>query len=90
MTLDAFGKIQASVPVVGKFKPSSGFNLTDYHEAGGVAALMAAIKEHINLDCEMPLGGRIGDYLARCRRTRRQDHPACERSAGEGRLLCGA
>ncbi len=64
MTLDDFGRIQASVPVVGKFKPSSGFNLTDFHEAGGVAALMAAIKEHLHLDCEMPLGGRLGDYLA--------------------------
>jgi dihydroxy-acid dehydratase len=65
MTLDDFGKIQASVPVVGKFKPSSGFNLTDFHEAGGVAALMAAIREQLDLECEMPLGGRLGDYLAR-------------------------
>ena len=64
MTLGDFGRIQASVPVVGKFKPSSGFNLTDFHEAGGVAALMAAIKEKLDLECEMPLGGRLGDYLA--------------------------
>jgi len=63
MTLDAFGKIQASVPVVGKFKPSSGFNLTDFHEAGGVLTLMGAIKEFLHLDIELPMGGRLGEYL---------------------------
>jgi dihydroxy-acid dehydratase len=63
MTLDAFGKIQASVPVVGKYKPSSGFNLTDFHEAGGVQALMAAIKQFLHLDIELPMGGRLAEYL---------------------------
>jgi dihydroxy-acid dehydratase len=63
MTLDAFGKIQASVPVVGKFKPSSGFNLTDFHEAGGVQALLAAIKDFLHLDVELPMGGRLAEVL---------------------------
>jgi dihydroxy-acid dehydratase len=63
MTLDAFGKIQASVPVVGKFKPSSGFNLTDFHEAGGVLALVGAIRNYLQLDVEFPMGGRLGEYL---------------------------
>ncbi|MCX5825871.1 MAG: dihydroxy-acid dehydratase [Deltaproteobacteria bacterium] len=63
MTLDAFGKIQASVPVVGKYKPSSGFNLTDFHEAGGVPALMGAIKQYLHLDIELPMGGRLGKML---------------------------
>jgi len=63
MTLDAFGRIQASVPVVGKFKPSSGFNLTDFHEAGGVLALVGAIRNYLHLDCEFPMGGRLREYL---------------------------
>jgi len=63
LTLDAFGKIQASVPVVGKFKPSSDFNLTDFHEAGGVPALLRAIGNFLHLDCEFPMGGRLRDYL---------------------------
>ena len=63
MTLDAFGKIQASVPVVGKYKPSSGYNLTDFHEAGGVPALMGAIKQYLHLDIELPMGGRLGEML---------------------------
>ena len=63
MTLDAFGKIQASVPVVGKYKPSSGYNLTDFHEAGGVLALMGAIKQYLHIDIELPMGGRLAEYL---------------------------
>ncbi|MFZ4441268.1 MAG: dihydroxy-acid dehydratase [Syntrophales bacterium] len=63
ITLDDFGKIQASVPVVGKYKPSSGYNLTDFHEAGGVLALMGAIKEFLHLDIELPMGGKLGEYL---------------------------
>ena len=64
MTLEEFGRIQASVPVVGKYKPSSGFNLTDLHEAGGVLALMAAIRDYVDLDCEFSMGGRLRDYVA--------------------------
>ncbi len=63
MTLEAFGKIQASVPVVGKYKPSSGFNLTDLHEAGGVLALLGAIRQYLHLDIELPMGGRLAEYL---------------------------
>ncbi|MHB8909558.1 MAG: dihydroxy-acid dehydratase [Syntrophales bacterium] len=66
LTLDGFGQIQASVPVVGKYKPSSGYNLTDFHEAGGVAALMAAIKGHLHPDVELAMGGRLGEILAGC------------------------
>jgi dihydroxy-acid dehydratase len=66
MTLDDFGRIQASVPVVGKYKPSSGFNLTDFHEAGGVAALMAAIRDALHLDAELAMGGTLGEVLRSC------------------------
>jgi dihydroxy-acid dehydratase len=63
MDLSDFDRIQASVPVVGKYKPSSDFNLTDFDQAGGVAALMAAIGERLDLAVELPLGGRLGEWL---------------------------
>jgi dihydroxy-acid dehydratase len=66
MTLDDFGRIQASVPVVGKYKPSSGFNLTDFHEAGGVAVLMATIRDALHLDAELAMGGTLGEILRNC------------------------
>ena len=64
MTMEDFGRIQASVPVVGKYKPSSGFNVTDFHEAGGVLALMAAIRDYLDLELEFPMGGCLKDYVA--------------------------
>ncbi|MBU2260528.1 MAG: dihydroxy-acid dehydratase [Proteobacteria bacterium] len=63
MDLADFDKIQSSVPVVGKFKPSSEFNINDYHEVGGVLALLGAIREHLHLEIALPMGGRLGDML---------------------------
>jgi len=63
MDLSDFDRIQSSVPVVGKFKPSSEFNLTDFHLAGGVAGLMAAIRDYLDLEVAFPVGGRLGDWL---------------------------
>lgn len=63
MDLADFDRVQSSVPVVGKFKPSSEFNINDYHESGGVPALLAAIRERLHLDIPLPMGGRLGDIL---------------------------
>jgi len=59
-----FDEIQRNVPVVAKFKPSSRYNLYDYHKAGGVGATMLAIRSH--LDESRPLafsGCSIKEYL---------------------------
>lgn len=63
LDLFTFDRIQASVPVVAKFKPSSGFNLTDFHEAGGILTLMKSIGEYLKTDAPMAVGGRLIDYL---------------------------
>jgi len=63
MDLADFDRIQSSVPVVGKYKPSSEFNLTDFHQTGGVAALMAAIREYLHPEVALPMGGRLGEWL---------------------------
>ena len=62
MDLADFDRIQSSVPVVGKYKPSSEFNLTDFHQAGGVAALMATIR-NLHPEVALPMGGRLGEWL---------------------------
>lgn len=65
LDLEAFEALQASVPVVAKFKPSSDFNLEDYHAAGGVPALLAAIAEHLDLGAPLAMGGNLGQALAK-------------------------
>jgi len=63
LDLDRFDRIQASVPVVATFKPSSEFNINDYHEAGGVATLLKAIQGSLDLDLPLAMGGRLRDVL---------------------------
>lgn len=63
LDLKTFDRLQASVPLVAKFKPSSEFNITDYHHAGGVATLMKAISEHLDLEVPLAMGGKLGEAL---------------------------
>ena len=61
--LKAFDEIQRRVPVIAKFKPSSPYSMYDYHKAGGIRATLAAIKRHLDLSCEMGMGGNMGDLV---------------------------
>lgn len=63
LSLRKFDEIQKDVPVIAKFKPSSKYNISDYHRAGGVGATLKAIKRHLNLDVRLAMGGTLGDYL---------------------------
>jgi dihydroxy-acid dehydratase len=64
LDLARFHQIQASVPLVAKFKPSSRYNINDYHQVGGVRALMKAISDSLNLETPVAMGGPLGKWLA--------------------------
>jgi len=63
LDLQQFDAIQSAVPVVAKFKPSSSFNITDFHQAGGVAGLQKTIADYLDLDARLCMGGRLGQAL---------------------------
>ncbi len=63
LDLDRFDRIQASVPLVAKFKPSSEFSINDYHQAGGVATVLKAIQGCLDLDLPLAMGGQLRDVL---------------------------
>jgi dihydroxy-acid dehydratase len=64
LPLRKFDDVQASVPVVAKFKPSSQYNINDYDEAGGVAAVLKTIRSHLDLDVEMAFyGTRLAELV---------------------------
>jgi dihydroxy-acid dehydratase len=60
LDLVEFNRLQASVPLLAKFKPSAPFNMTDYHSVGGIPAVLKAIRD--SLACEVPLA--MGGHLA--------------------------
>lgn len=48
LTHDDFDNLSKSVPLLAKFKPASDYNITDFHKAGGVSALMKKLSSKIN------------------------------------------
>ena len=63
LDLKGFDRIQTSVPLVGKYKPSSEFNLNDFHEVGGVPVLLKTIQDYLDMDVPLAMGGRLGEVL---------------------------
>ena len=63
LTLKDFDALQASVPVIAKFKPSAGLNINDFHRAGGVPAVLATIRDYLDLTVPLAFGGTLGEYL---------------------------
>jgi dihydroxy-acid dehydratase len=66
LDLAQFNRIQGAVPLVAKFKPASPFTIDDYHRAGGVAAVLAAVREALDLSAPLAMGGRLEDALRLC------------------------
>ena len=64
--LGHFREVQASVPLVAKFKPSSSYNLNDFHMAGGVPAILGVIKDALDLNVPLAMGGELKEIVAAC------------------------
>lgn len=63
LTLQQFDEIQGSVPVIAKFKPSAQANISDFHKAGGVPAVLTIIREYLDTDNSLAMGGTLGEFL---------------------------
>lgn len=63
--LQDFDQVQSSVPVVAKFKPSAALNINDFHQAGGVPAVLNTIKDKLDLSVPLVMGGTLASYLER-------------------------
>ncbi|MHA1439659.1 MAG: dihydroxy-acid dehydratase domain-containing protein, partial [Promethearchaeota archaeon] len=58
-----FDKLSRSVPLLAKFKPASEYNLTEFHEVGGVKVLMKKMSKLLNLSTINVLGLTLKEYL---------------------------
>ncbi len=64
LDLDQFNHIQQSVPVTTKLKPSSPFNINDYHLSGGVPAVLKTIRDYLKTDLALAVSGKtLADTL---------------------------
>lgn len=63
LDLKGFDEIQRDIPLIAKFKPSSKYNLNDWHLAGGVGATLKMIQKYLETDVPMVMGGTLKNYL---------------------------
>ncbi|MFL1461296.1 L-arabinonate dehydratase [Roseococcus sp. DSY-14] len=67
--LDDFEAASRKVPVIGNVRPSGKeYLMEDFYYAGGIRALMANIREHLDLSCLTVNGRTVGENIegARC------------------------
>jgi len=58
-----FDSLSKSVPLLAKFKPASEYNLTEFHEAGGVGVLMKKLSSVLDLSTKNVFRITLKDYL---------------------------
>ncbi|HUK19593.1 MAG TPA: L-arabinonate dehydratase [Bryobacteraceae bacterium] len=63
LPLDVFDKISRRVPVLANIRPSGEFLMEDFYYAGGLRALMAEIRDLLNLDCRTVNGKTVAENL---------------------------
>ena len=77
-TLQELAQLQNEIPVLAKFKPSSPYNLEDYRQAGGTAAVLYELQSRLSLDERTVMGEtlrQIVDSVQPERIDRRVIHP---------------
>ena len=63
LPLGVFDEIARHVPVLANIRPSGEFLMEDFYYAGGLRALMAQIRDLLNLDCPTVNGKTLGQNL---------------------------
>ena len=59
-----FDEISRKTPLLAKFKPASDFSIMDFHQAGGVPALMKEMASLLELDLPTATCSTLGENLA--------------------------
>ena len=70
--VDLFDKLSRETPLLAKFKPASQFSLMDFHEAGGVPALMKEMEDLLLLDLPTVTCKTLRENLSQVRVKRRE------------------
>jgi dihydroxy-acid dehydratase len=60
-----FDELSKNIPLLAKFKPSSEYNLSEFHEAGGVKVLMKKLSSLLDLSTLNVFGETLEQYLTK-------------------------
>ncbi len=64
LTLDHFDTISRRVPVIANLRPAGEFLMEDFHDAGGLPALLRQLSSHLHLDRPTVNGRSLGENIA--------------------------
>ena len=64
LQLDRFDTISRSTPVIVNLRPAGEFLMEDFHDAGGVPALLSRLRHLLSLDCPTVSGKTLGENIA--------------------------
>jgi dihydroxy-acid dehydratase len=64
LDMQRFDEISRDIPVIANIRPSGKYLMEDFFYAGGLPALMVALKDRLDLSCLTVTGQSIGDNIA--------------------------
>lgn len=64
LTLDDFDAVARRTPVLADLRPAGRFLMEDFHEAGGVPALLSRLRDLLDLGCRTVSGTTLGEAIA--------------------------
>ena len=92
LDLDRFDAISSKVPLLANLRPSGKYLMEDFYYAGGLRALLAELKEHLDLSQRNVNGKTLGENIARVEELQPRSHrsrgpagPAQRRTGGAAR-----
>ena len=64
LTIDRFDELSRRTPVLANLRPSGKYLMEDFYYAGGLPALLSALKPHLDLRCRSVTGKSLGENIA--------------------------
>ena len=63
LTLDRFDELSRITPVIADIRPGGRFLMEDFHDAGGLPALLARLSDLLSLQCQTVTGDTLADRI---------------------------
>ena len=64
LSIDDFDRISREVPVIANLRPAGEYLMEDFHDAGGVPALLSRLAAKLHLDAPTVTGRSLGENIA--------------------------
>jgi dihydroxy-acid dehydratase len=64
LTIDRFDELSRKTPLLANLRPSGKYLMEDFYYAGGLAALLVALKPHLDLTCRTVTGKTLAENIA--------------------------